>query len=64
MKVLQNEKFLDFLSVSSISSLNILAVYMQVPFKVVPYKKERVSEVFLTRGNSANRSQFLHLVTS
>ena len=39
MKVLQNEKFLEFLSVSSISSLNIPAVYIQAPYKVVSYKK-------------------------
>ena len=39
MKVLQNEKLLKFLSVNSISSLNIPAVYMQVPYEVVPYEK-------------------------
>ena len=34
----QIAKFLNFLFASSASSINILAVYMYVPYKVAPYK--------------------------
>ena len=38
-KFFKFEKFLREFSFSSINSLNILAFYMPVPYKVVPYKR-------------------------
>ena len=40
-KKIQIEKFVRDFSFSSVSSLSISAFYMQVPFKVVVYIKER-----------------------
>ena len=39
----QIAKFLKFLSASSASSINILAIYMYVPYKVAPYKNSAQS---------------------
>ena len=64
IKKLLNLIFLTEFSFSSISSLNISAVYVKVPYQVVPYKKEaciplfrNYSKYILKLTNHANASR-------